>query len=137
VIFNNLENSNPKKYSKEETMELLLVTAVAEKGTAAAVPGNMDPCSLIVGVTHLDGQSVSGLSKDNFKVQLFLGAIPRLTATVGFKESPAAPNGIRVPGLYLLRVNHDHSWTADIYALVVEVLTTTDRGLATANLEIR
>ena len=109
-------------------MARFIVSALSEDTIAA--PGNRQSNYIVVSVTDLNGMAVTGLGRDNFRVDPIIvgpgGSLVTLeTATMSS----------RLPGFYLLRVvpMSTNTWRAGVYIFCIAVERGSDRGQALAS----
>lgn len=102
-------------------MPRLILTAFSEDTIAA--PGNRQPNYIIVSVTDVCGNPVSGLDVRNFKVDPMIvgpgGALVNITGV-----------GERLPGFYHINVVpiRAETWKSGVYIFAVAVERGSDRG---------
>jgi len=109
-------------------MALLIVSALSEDTIAA--PGNRQSNYIVVSVTDQNGAAVTGLTKENFKVDpIIVGPGGALVTIEGASMSS------RLAGFYLLRVVPitTQTWKAGVYIFCVAVERGADRGQALAS----
>ena len=108
-------------------MARLIVTAVSEDSIAA--PGNRQPNYIIASVTDVNGQPVSGLSINNFKVN------PLIVGPGGALVNIVQVYAGIFPGFYHINVVpiNVQTWKAGVYVFGVVVQNGADNGQALAS----
>jgi hypothetical protein len=107
-------------------MARLIVTALSEDTVAA--PGNQLSNYICVSVTDKDGNPVTGLKEENFKVD------PMIAAPGGTVVTISSFFAGRLPGFYYINVVPVNmgTWKAGVYIFAVAVQKGADKGQALA-----
>lgn len=103
-------------------MARLIVTAFSEDTIAA--PGNRQPNYVIVSVTDVNGQPVTGLGVSDFKID------PMIVGPGGALVNITSLTAGRLPGFYHVNVVpiRRESWKAGVYIFAVAVERGADKG---------
>jgi hypothetical protein len=103
-------------------MARLIVTALSEDTVAA--PGNRLSNYIVVSVTTADGEPVTGLTVDNFKVD------PMIVGPGGSLVNISSCFAGRLPGFYYLNVVpiNMETWKSGVHIFAVAVQKGNDKG---------
>ena len=108
-------------------MARLIITALSEDTVAA--PGNRLSNYICISVTDTNGNPITGLTAENFKVDPMIAAPGGATVNV----SSFFPG--RLPGFYYLNVvpADMHTWRHGVYIFAVAVQKGNDKGQTLAS----